>query len=283
MALWVQTHRSTNSCQHGCHPHVQQHVDVSSSTLNLPLMLLFGAAAGSSCGEQPCPSTAPRCPAYWTQQRVWGCAGTGLQVGWSCGPQLLCENRGHAHVPYTLDNDSSLCMTEVQEGGEVVCSMITPKHTKHSLSPLCAQHACIHVCCHCHASLTQCVWASRLPIKQTLVRFIAGASLQSAWLSGRDLANRLAALRGKTPDQAQQLAIGLQEQFVPLAEATSSAAEIGEFPGCKVPAAASPAQQQRRPQQQQRQPQQRQPQQQVQGGGGGPRQQRAPAQQRTGR
>jgi hypothetical protein len=120
--------------------------------------------------------------------------------------------------------------------------------------------------------------------------WLTGASLQSAWLSGRDLADRLAALKGKTPEQAQQLAVGLQEQFVPLAEATSSAAEIGEFPGCKVPAAASPAQQQRRPQQQQRQPQQRQPQQrqgpqqQVQGGGGGgPRQQRAPAQQRAGR
>jgi hypothetical protein len=57
------------------------------------------------------------------------------------------------------------------------------------------------------------------------------------------LADRLAGMRGKNTQEAQQLAIGLQEQFVPLAEATASAAEIGEFPGLKVPAAA-PAQRQ---------------------------------------
>jgi len=117
--------------------------------------------------------------------------------------------------------------------------------------------------------------------------WLTGASLQSAWLSGRALADRLAALRGKSLEEAQQLAIGLQDPFVPLAEATASAAEIGEFPGCKVPAASPGQQQQRRPQQQHRQ--QRRPQQQrTRADGAGstqaPRQQqqqRQPVQQRT--
>ena len=101
--------------------------------------------------------------------------------------------------------------------------------------------------------------------------WLTGASLQSAWLSGMALADRLAALRGKQPQEAQQLAVGLQDPFVPLSEATASAAEIGEFPGCKVPAAV-PAQQGRRGQQRQRQPQQ-----QV---GQGPRQQQQQQHQR---
>lgn len=122
-----------------------------------------------------------------------------------------------------------------------------------------------------------------------------GASIQSAWLSGMALADRLAALRGKSLEQAQQLAIGLQDPFVPLAEATASAAEIGEFPGCKVPAAAPSQQRPQRQGQRQGQGQQQwqgqgqqqrqgQQQQRRQDGGGGPRppqrqavqQQRAP-------
>lgn len=117
--------------------------------------------------------------------------------------------------------------------------------------------------------------------------YAAGASIQSAWLSGRALADRLAALRGKGPEQAQQLAIGLQDPFVPLSEATGSAAEIGEFPGCKVPAAAAPPSRQQRQgqpqQQQQRQGQQQERPRQAGAGGRGPRQQqqqqRQPAQQ----
>lgn len=150
----------------------------------------------------------------------------------------------------------------------------------------------------CHARRVQ-LWGAALPLNSPKVPcildpaarvgvcgdWLTGASLQSAWLSGRALADRLAALRGRSLEEAQQLAIGLQDPFVPLAEATASAAEIGEFPGCKVPAA-SP-QQQRRPQQQHRQ--QRQPQQQrarADGAGNtqGPRkeqQQRQPMQQRT--
>lgn len=114
--------------------------------------------------------------------------------------------------------------------------------------------------------------------------WLTGASIQSAWLSGRALADRLAALRGKNIEEAAQLAVGRQDPFVPLAEATASAAEIGEFPGCKVPAAAPPPQRrQQQPRQQQGQ-QQRQPQQQQQrreggGGGGPPRQQRQAVQQ----
>lgn len=240
------------------------------------LLLLQGTAVGSSPTlEQP--QGALHSGPSSTCGSVWGLADR-WDVSW--GPHLLCTDRGRAYM--------SLYITEGQEGWKFVCCLMPDT-------------LCCHLCVCCmHLRLwplpcklsAQCVWASpghaglpflRRHVCYVLCRF-AGASLQSAWLSGRDLADRLAALRGKTPEQVQQLAIGLQEQFVPLAEATSSAAEIGEFPGCKVPAAASPAPQQRRPQQQQRQPQQRQPQQQqVQGGGGGPRQQRAPAQQRAGR
>jgi hypothetical protein len=95
--------------------------------------------------------------------------------------------------------------------------------------------------------------------------WLLGASIQSAWLSGQALADRLAALRGADAAAAQALATGLQDRFVPVQAASgSAAAEIGEFPGCAgLPAGVAAP---RKQQQQQQQPggQQRNPQQQQQ-------------------
>lgn len=145
---------------------------------------------------------------------------------------------------------------------------------QHSL-PSCHVHVCL---CRFYAAFLVSLslshlyrvqlWGAALPLNSPKVPcildpaarvgvcgdWLTGASIQSAWLSGQALANRLAALRGRGLAEAAELAIGLQEPFVPLAEATAgAAAEIGEFPGCKVPAASQPSQQRRQPQQQQQQ------------------------------
>eukprot|EP00879_Flechtneria_rotunda_P022075 GHRR01023291.1.p1 GENE.GHRR01023291.1~~GHRR01023291.1.p1 ORF type:complete len:455 (+),score=135.96 GHRR01023291.1:291-1655(+) len=99
---------------------------------------------------------------------------------------------------------------------------------------------------------TRCqLWGAALPLNAPKVScildpasrvgicgdWLTGASIQSAVLSGWALADRLAALQGRTTAEAANLAIGLDTPFQPLSEV-----EIGEFPGLlKVPVASGSA------------------------------------------